>query len=620
MTDLFDILTASDTANLPASANQARYQPKSSGNPKKSVSANHHALILPPISAAQPQPPRRTLIQWQVLLTTSKGKLIWFQCKQKTAPDITALNQLAIDVDQLSFESDRAVETALAQIAYTHDIQFLRGNFLDHIQWPLEAWQRDEITHTQFTSSNIQELTEQREAIHQRLKQSLTDGLQSFRQTLNATVLQRITERSTIDFRLYNYIVAEQPVHQRNRLQALHSFPFLANSITTDAYAHIRAIIDSGQPLAEALAQHFGVPPALIRKLGKKPIPSLSGPRSQPEFLFPLLATLPLEKIPNSQNDWVNFHSLINNLAEFIDQPINSPLGKAILIECLTSASARKIVLAPDWSSSQQSAKHFLRALLAVTRFLYRANYTAADADANARSAITHIVSHLGMTMIIKCAKQWDLAYREAQSHFALSNSQIQDKHWPTLLPAPITIDGFVITPLASVENLVSEGRSMNNCVATYAVECQRGHCQLWSLRSEGTRHRQQRVTAQTYVDSTNHGTQIVVRLGQVEGYDSTPASDESKAVANQLIDLLNSDIAGLKKYYQWQQSCSALSVSERLELSTTRTLYRALENAIETRFDMITIWDSVLKISKVRERLKELDSLSANRLKESRL
>ena len=64
------------------------------------------------------------------------------------------------------------------------------------------------------------------------------------------------------------------------RGQAQHSFPFLANSITTDAYTHIRSIIDSGQPLAEALAQHFGVPPALIRKLGKKPIPSLSGPRS----------------------------------------------------------------------------------------------------------------------------------------------------------------------------------------------------------------------------------------------------------------------------------------------------------------------------------------------------
>jgi hypothetical protein len=100
---------------------------------------------------------------------------------------------------------------------------------------------------THFNTTNIQQLTQQREAIHQRLNQTLSDGLQTFSQTLNSTVLLRITERSTIDFRLYNFIVAEQPIHQRNRLQALHSFPFLAHSIMSDAFAPIRTIIDSGQ-------------------------------------------------------------------------------------------------------------------------------------------------------------------------------------------------------------------------------------------------------------------------------------------------------------------------------------------------------------------------------------
>jgi len=602
MTDLFETLLPTHTANLPASANQARYQVK--------TQTNYEALILPPVSGTQSQQPRRTLIQWQILLTTSKGKLIWFECKRKSAPDTHSLNQLANDIDKCSFESDRAIDTALSQIAYEHDIQFLRGNFLDHKLWPLEIWQRDAIMHTQFSSTNVAQLNQLREEIHQRLNQSLTDGLQSFSQTLNLSLLQRITERGMIDFRLYNFIVAEQPDHQRNRLQALHSFPFLVHSIMSDAYAHIRTIIDKGQPLAEALGRQFGVPPALIRKLGSKPLPQLSGPRSQPEFLFPLLASLPLEKIPSTQNDWVNFHNLINHLAEFIDQPINSPLGKAILLECLTTPSARKIVLGPEWSTSQQSAKHFLRALLAVTRYLYRAQFIAADADAHARSALSHIVNHLGMTLLIKCAKQWDLAYREAQSHFALSNSQLQGKHWPTLLPEAIAIDGFVITPLANLENLVTEGRNMNNCAATYAVECQRGLCQLWSLRSDGTRHPQQRVTVQTFVDTSNHGTQVVACLGQVEGYGNTPASSESKAVANQLVELLNNDTARLKTYHQWQISRSDMSLSERLEIATTRTLYRALENAIESRFDMIIFLEKIVKSTTVRERLQELDSL----------
>ena len=148
----------------------------------------------------------------------------------------------------------------------------------------------------------------------------------------------------------------------------------------------------------------------------------------------------------------------------------------------------------------------------------------------------------------------------------------------------------------------------MNNCAGAYAVECQRGLCQLWSLRSEGTHHRQQRVTLQTYVDSLNYGTQLVVRLGQVEGYGNTPASSESKVVANQLIELLNSDTTRLKTYHQWQQSRSDLSQSERLEISTTRTLYRALENTIESRFDLITLLENIVKSTVVRDRLKELE------------
>ena len=102
-------------------------------------------------------------MQWHILLTTRKGKLIWFECKRKSAPDVIALNQLSLDIDKVSFESDRAVDTALSQIAYTHDIHFLRGNFLDRGQWPLEAWQRDELMHTHFTTTNIQQLTQQRE-------------------------------------------------------------------------------------------------------------------------------------------------------------------------------------------------------------------------------------------------------------------------------------------------------------------------------------------------------------------------------------------------------------------------------------------------------------------------
>ena len=379
----------------------------------------------------------------------------------------------------------------------------------------------------------------------------------------------------------------------------------------SDAYSHIRQIIDYGQPLSEALARHFSVSPALIRKLGSKPLPAMSGPRSQPEFLFPLLALLPLEKIPNSENDWINFHSLVNHLVDFIDQPINSPLGKAILIECLSSSSVRNIVLSPEWTIYQQSAKHFIRAIFFVTRFLYRATDSDTDADAKAHSAITHIISHLGIKMIIKFAKKWDLAYRAAESHFALSNSYLQGTHWPTLIPDSITIDGFVITPLANVDNLATEGEDMNNCAATYAVECSRGICQLWSIRSNDVKNNLHRTTLQTFLDSSNHGTKLIMRLGEIEGYDNTTASNESKVVANKLITLLNNESDRLKTYHQWQTSRVNTSLSDRLEIATTRILYLAIEKSTEVQFDMLNMWESCLNLTRVKERLDELDLFS---------
>jgi hypothetical protein len=573
----------------------------------------YQALILPQINATQnsQQIIRRTFIQWRILLITKKGKLIWFESKSKSAPDAYKLNQLSNAINQLSFESDRKVETALSQIEYAHDIKFLKGNFLDHNLWPIDFWHRDEIIYTNFTSTNIQDLNHQRDLIYQRIKEDLSEGLKVFVKSLNPVVFESISNRNTVDFRLYNFIVAEHSVHQRNRQQAIHSYPFLAKSIMTDAYSQIRQVIDYGQPLSEALATHFAVSPALIRKLGSKPLPSISGPRSQPEFLFPLLAMLPLEKIPNSDNDWINFHKTINHLAEFIDQPINSPLGKAILIECLSSPSARDIVLSPDWVNSQQSAKHFIRAIFFVTRFLYRTTDSAIDADKNAHSAITHIISHLGIKKIIRCAQKWDLAYREAESYFASSNSYLQGTHWPTLLPDSITIDGFVITPLANVDSLATEGEDMNNCAATYAVECSRGICQLWSLRSDNKNNDLHRATMQTFLDSTSHGIKLIVRLGEVEGYDNTPASKESKVIADKLISLLNNQSESLKTYHQWQISRVNKSLSDRLEIATTRTLYLALQKSIQSRFDILDFWGNILKLTGFQDRLNELDSFS---------
>ena len=79
------------------------------------IEKNYQALILPKINSAQnsQQATRRTFIQWQILLVSKKGKLIWFESKSKSLPDVYKLNQLSNAIDLVSFESDRNQVTRL---------------------------------------------------------------------------------------------------------------------------------------------------------------------------------------------------------------------------------------------------------------------------------------------------------------------------------------------------------------------------------------------------------------------------------------------------------------------------------------------------------------------------
>ena len=151
----------------------------------------------------------------------------------------------------------------------------------------------------------------------------------------------------------------------------------------------------------------------------------------------------------------------------------------------------------------------------------------------------------------------------------------------------------------------------MNNCAATYAVECSRGICQLWSIRSNDVKNNLHRATLQTFLDSSNHGTKLIMRLGEIEGYDNTTASNESKVVATKLITLLNNESGRLKTYHQWQTSRVNTSLSDRLEIATTRILYLAIDKSTEAQLDILNMWESCLNLTRVKERLKELDLFS---------
>jgi ABC-type multidrug transport system fused ATPase/permease subunit len=77
------------------------------------------------------------------------------------------------------------------------------------------------------------------------------------------------------------------------------------------------------------------------------------------------------------------------------------------------------------------------------------------------------------------------------------------------------------------------------------------------------------------------------------------------------LITLLNNESDRLKTYHQWQTSRINTSLSDRLEIATTRILYLAIEKSTEAQFDILKMWESCLNLTRVKEQFNELDLYS---------
>jgi hypothetical protein len=55
----------------------------------------------------------------------------------------------------------------------------------------------------------------------------------------------------------------------------------------------------------------------------------------------------------------------------------------------------------------------------------------------------------------------------------------------------------WTMTELLSTSALVTEGRKMNHCVATYARSCAQGRCSIWALEMESVEGKRKVLTVE---------------------------------------------------------------------------------------------------------------------------
>lgn len=568
----------------------------------KDMQASPQIVMIPPQTT--PAMIAARLQTFRVLLLSDLGRLVWFDCQGKAPPSEQFIADIRRRIDALAFDSERVVQIELTRIEYEHDIRFVHGDCCDMARWPLESWIQLQTLSLVANSAEPGRLLNLRAGIIEQSHEYLKARLAQFIKMLPADTAAVMPLAEQANFLCWNYVCHPELRLRRNRLQAIRSYPILVQKILLEDFADIRHAIDTEQPLEAALSHHFQVKAGLIRKVGHQALRELSGPFANIHTLLSLLDNIPLSAVPCSAEQWQHFKEISDRVAELLDQPVSTPLAQAVLAECLAKKEALKLVLSPAWHQHQNAVRQLLHALTSIAGFLYQGQFSPKEAHVRSKSLVGKFISAIGVKSLVHFAATWGATYRSEMAVEADRRNAINKYRWPALIPEPMTIGRFIVTPLANISSLTEEGSRMHNCVASYAADCKAGVCQIWSLKSVDTHVS---ATVQTFVDAVQSNTRPRILLGQIEGPGGKAADPALIAAARQLVAHLSAQPAKLWDYMVETERYGSRSVSDHIDRFTTQILVRALSSVFEKRVSLKDLFTSSMAANFSEERFSEL-------------
>jgi hypothetical protein len=293
---------------------------------------------------------------------------------------------------------------------------------------------------------------------------------------------------------VYNFFAAPRG-RSRNRAQAMEVLPWLLPAMTAPwngripfEVVTIRAAIDEGMPLYDAVARAFGVPREVVRWLGRRMLPptwTLDAGRVQ--RLLALLSWLPPERRPQVAAEFEALTALGTALV--------APLGfhdvratPALLARfgpCMRRWLAQVarpglvVATAPpgfaQLSSDLADARDFLRALFEGAQEIDHLDHEGA------LCRVLDWCAGITVRRLLSLSRQWHAALFAGSLGFAGPGLR-----WPAVLDRPWQHADRTIIELTSSAQLQAEGLAMQHCVASYDQACLRGDSIIVSLRAPG--------------------------------------------------------------------------------------------------------------------------------------
>lgn len=389
---------------------------------------------------------------------------------------------------------------------------------------------------------------------------------------------------------IYNYFVIDNPVLQRNRMQAVKELPWLMPllvrvylgkadfSESKESLAEIwngqqqswavslSRIIDEGQPLFSQVAKLFKVPYETIKWTRHQSLyhDEIFTVQRTAQLLQILSAIEPIKR-PNNRMAWFDLVSIVRPLALFV-RPFSEivptsnqrDLQLRLIGEVLDDARTHEILCARfrelrlmklDLESGNTwlfdriiNVFDFLKTLRSALKWhCYGYQDMQNHIADGASDFVMRWMSTKTLRQLVNISDAWHKANHDAmvkELSAKLDTGTISNKHatqdWPLILKTDFVHGEYTIIELENELALIHEGRDMRHCVATYADKCKQESAVILSIRSS---------------DKTKNATlELMIceqtwQLHTVSLFSirNQKPSEEIQRVVNVLLDFLNS-------------------------------------------------------------------------------
>ena len=362
---------------------------------------------------------------------------------------------------------------------------------------------------------------------------TLQAALAAFQAELDADVLAAVRTEGVAHIATYNHYRTGDDRQRRNRLQAAITHPRFSRALRNDW--RLRRAVDQGAPLTEALAQHFQVRAATIRRTRNLAQDGLGAAALTP--VLKSIDALPDNAVPASPADWsvfLNLYQGLDTLARTTQADVGA-LAKPFAKGWRTGLTALE-----DRLQSPLDIDAVFELMHCTYEYGVRPAVQAALTAAGSRLSAPLLApatffplwfGRYGLQRLAEMAGKW----RQAHGQFSIARLGARGRlpadatlTWPALLSARSSREGLRVIELTSRHALELEGRRLKHCVASYAVKCLLADSSIFSIRDQ---HGQPLSTFEARVPTTGSA-----QLLQHHALANASPSAELDAVARRFV------------------------------------------------------------------------------------